>query len=242
MDIKFGRLVPETWTHVEKYPFKKLTLESPLTVERRIKVPALRSYYDQGQYGACVGFSSSWMMSIYNSPPTEKYDAMWLYHQAQLNDNDPFTDPTYDNGTYVWAAFDVLKKQGHRRVFKDREGDPLLSNGIKSYYWCKSVDEIRTAISLKRPVVFGINWYNEFMNPIKKDGEDYIGTKSLGSILGGHAICCYGASDKRESFRLINSWGLAYPLVWITYKTVERLIKEDGEFCVAIDNPLGKGD
>lgn len=40
------------------------------------------------------------------------------------------------------------------------------------------------------PVTIGINWYDNFDNPVEKDGRFWIGLgKNLGSIRGGHCVC-----------------------------------------------------
>lgn len=39
------------------------------------------------------------------------------------------------------------------------------------------------------PVVFGINWYTNFDNPVKVGREYVIGQGDFGRIRGGHAIC-----------------------------------------------------
>lgn len=227
----FGRRAPPDWKHVEKYPFR--LLRGAVTVpkvEKVLDLPHYRSHYNQGETNGCVGFSSSWMMSIYNR---ERYNATWLYHRACEIDGDPETTPEADIGTYVRSAFDAIRKLGHMET---EAAQPDPRNGILSFYWCTSVDEIRTAISINRPVVLGINWYEEFMKPRWRLSGYWIGTRfNLGFNLGGHAICCYGASDARQAFKLVNSWGGSYPTVWIPYEIVRSLLGNQGEAVVAVD-------
>lgn len=235
---QFGRLIPKDRSYEAKYPVGKLLGASGAvkSVERTLIIPfGLRSFYDQKSYNACTGFAASWMMSIYNCIPQQKYDALWLYHAGQENDNDPVTDPEADNGGYVWATFWALQHLGHKKL---REANPDIRDGITAYYWAKSTDDVRAAIAIGRPVVIGVNWYEEFMAPLVYKGEYWIGKRpNLGKSLGGHAICIYGSSDKRQAHRLINSWGLSYPQVWLPYATFDRLMGEDGEAVIAIDNP-----
>jgi hypothetical protein len=236
-DVKFGRLESKERSYEETYSFKSLMIPMTLKVEKILTVPTqLRNFYNQGNSNSCVGYSSSWMMSIYNNNPQQKYDAVWLYHQAQLNDDDPETMPEYDNGAYVWSAFKVLQKQGHKKI---GETNSDINDGIKSYYWCKNANDVRTAIALGRPVVLGILWYENFMKPELYNGEYWIGrnTNRLGQILGGHAILAFAASDRRQSVKLINTWGQGYPYVNVGYSLLDRLLSEGGEACVSIDNP-----
>ena len=237
MKFTLGRRVPKDRAYEDKHPLSKwagaLGVGVPKLVEKVLTLPyKLRNYYNQGGYNACVGYSASWMMSIYNCIPQQKYDGLWLYHQASLNDNDPETSPENDVGTYVWAAMWSLEHIGNR---KPKEANPDLRDGISSYYWAKNTDDVRTAISIGRPAVIGINWYNEFMLPQVLIGEYWIGKNLLTKSLGGHAICVCGASDKRQAFKLINTWGLSYPIVWLPYTVFDRLMGEYGEACVAVD-------
>ena len=48
-------------------------------------------------------------------------------------------------------------------------------------------------------------------------------------------MCLYGASDERQAFKLKNSWGPEYPLVWMPYDTLQRLIDEHGEVAIVTD-------
>jgi hypothetical protein len=239
-DIKFGRLIEKNRDYEDTYPFKSLIADlhpeqkvQPLSVERILRLPALQSYYNQGDEGACVGYSASWQTSYYNNAPLQKYDARWLYKQAQANDNNPLTDPAKDTGTFVWAAFWVLRHLGHKKL---NETKPDINDGLLSYYWGKTADDGRRAISIDRPFVIGINWYESFMQP-EKNGSDYwIGKNQLGKLCGGHAIIVRGASDVRQSLYLTSTWGWEYPSIWLSYDMFNKLMKEDGEMCVGVDN------
>lgn len=233
-DVKFGRLAPKDRWFEGFYSFTKRVSMTTKTVERVLPLPGLRTFYDQKGKSACVGYSTEWMMSIYNWG--QKYDAEWLYHRAQANDKDPYTTPEQDNGSYVWAAFWSLMHLGNQKL---TENSPDMNDGILSYYWGRGADNARTAIALGRPVVVGTNWYESFFTPDYINSEWWIGrTPNLGPLTkgGGHAYCIYGASDKRQAVKSVGTWGMVYPLVWIPYEIVDRLIREDGEMTVAIDN------
>lgn len=100
-------------------------------------------FYDQGNEGSCVGFSSSRMMTLFNGA---RYDAPWLYHEAQKIDE--FSDTPPEEGTSVRAGFNVLRLQGHRKITSTYEGAPNLKNGISSYSWATSWDQVRHALGL----------------------------------------------------------------------------------------------
>jgi hypothetical protein len=170
------------------------------------------------------------MMSILNR---ELYDVLWLYREAQLNDEWDDTPP--GEGTSVRAALEILRTKGH----KDYDiPEPKREAGITEYRWASTVDEVRGLIALNIPVVIGVNWYSNFDNPVTYNGESWVGrTKNLGYIRGGHCVCIHGASDKRQAVRFLNSWGAAYPPTWLPYKKLQRLINEDGEVGLVTDFP-----
>lgn len=213
---------------------RNLLPTSPAPVERFLTLPnpeEYRPFYDQGTEGACVGFSCSWMMSILNR---RRYDATKLYREAQ--DCDEYHDTPPSDGTSVKAALDILRARGHWRYYAGLMRALNLRDGIAAYRWALTVDELRAAISQGTPFVLGINWYEAFDSPVFVKGGWSIGHQvNWGYVRGGHAICGYGASDKRQAFRLINTWGFDFPPVWIPYTAVQRLLNEDGEAAAVTD-------
>lgn len=229
-----GRRIPRDFAHVQKYA---LALPTVATVERILPLPPFRKLYDQGQEGACVGYGTSWAMSIHHRGPGRsfpRFDAEWLYRQAQAVDEWPETPP--QEGTSVRAAFDVLRTQGDRRIARGVECAPDLQYGVKANRWATSVDEVRAAIADGRPVTIGVSWYGAFDHP-EKVGRDYwIGRGDLGHVRGGHCVCLYGASDKRQAVKIVNNWGMSYPLVWLGYDILQRLLNEEGEAAVIAES------
>lgn len=233
------RRVPTDWRHVSRHRMR--ATPAPVTVETILNIPRqYRDEYDQGQEGACVGFSQSWMMSILNR---KLYVARRLYQEAQLVDEWDDTPPA--EGTSLRAGFDVLRTQGHWRFWAGQERPVEADEGIASNEWATTVDEIRAAIAAGIPVNLGINWYQEFGSPVEfpREGrgssrkEYYIGTRQhWGAVLGGHAITCVGASDKRQALALCNTWGMSYQfIVWLPYAAMTRLFSEEGEAGVVAD-------
>ena len=47
-------------------------------------------------------------------------------------------------------------------------------------------------------------------------------------------VCFMDASDKRQAFRTLNTWGPFYPPTWFPYAPVERLLAEQGEAVVLV--------
>jgi hypothetical protein len=229
-----GRRVPPDWKHVEKYAYRSIAPRAVDRVERCLSLPEYRAKYDQQREGACVGFASSWMMSILNR---RYYDARWLWNEAKTVDQWPSTNPGDNNGTSVRAAMDVLRAKGHVRLVRNHPDGPLVGDGIQTNRWATTVDEIRTAIAGGTPVTLGINWYTNFDTPERKGLNWWIGAnpKSIGRIRGGHAVCIYRASDRLQAVGIVNNWGPKVPLVLMPYATLDRLLDEDGEATLVTD-------
>ncbi|MEA2273640.1 MAG: hypothetical protein QOI98_2348 [Solirubrobacteraceae bacterium] len=227
-----GRRIPEDRNHIQKYPYAALGFATPTTVERALRLLPYSAAYNQRRTHGCVGYSSSWMMSLLNR---RRYDPVWLWNEAKLVDPFADTQPGDRSETTVRAAMDVLRAQGHRRVFGGRELDPRRSDGITVNRWATSVDEIRTSISRGTPVVLGIDWYASFDNPVRDGREWWIGRERLGRKVGGHAVCIYRASDRLNAVGIVNSWGPRYPLALMDYALLQRLLDQDGEATLVTD-------
>ena len=232
MPETLGRLVPADWRHVERYPYAAVAPATPAAVERTLALPGYRARYDQASEGACVGFASSWMMSIVNR---RFYDAPWLWNSAKAVDDWPDTNPGDDRGTSVRAAMDVLRAQGHVRIFRGRAAPPSLAEGIAENRWATTVDEVRTSVAAGTPVVLGCHWYRNFDAPQHDGGAWWIGRGDLGTVRAGHAVCIYRASDRHQAVGIVNSWGRRYPPVLMPYATLERLLGEQGEAALVTD-------
>jgi hypothetical protein len=231
-----GRREPTDWEHVERYPLRAAVPELTGPVNRSLGLPWWHKTWDQGREGACVGFGCSMMMSVLNS---RKYAPRWLWNEAKEVDEWPDTNPGDDNGTSVRAGCDVLRDQGHRRVYYGRTLPPSLAEGISENRWATSVDEVRACIAAGVPVAIGVNWYTAFDRP-EQDGTRWWAVRRgqpLGRVRGGHCVCVYGASDRLQAVRFKNSWGPDYPLALLPYTVLQRLLDEGGEATVVTDRP-----
>ena len=249
MSGELGRRVPTDFEHVDAYPLRTLIADAqhelvvpPAGTEKGLGLPWWWKTHNQGSEGACVGFGCSAMMSITNHAErlhetgrdiTYRYDSRWLYIEAQLVDEWDVTPP--EEGTSVRAGCDILRTRGHCRIQRNVAGPELLVHGIAANRWAQSIDEVRAAIFAGLAVAIGINWYSNFDNPVLHNGEYWIGRGGLGNVRGGHCTALYRFSDRREAVRQMNSWGAAYPPVWIPYDVLERLIHEYGEVAVITD-------
>lgn len=230
-----GRRTPKDFKHVEKYPLRIASAVE--SVERTLRLPRWHWDHDQGQEGACVGHGTAMERAIVNrqqaadrgdETPGVRYNPWWVWNEAKKIDEWDDTNPGDDNGTSVRAAYDVLRTQGLPFF---RSDTPRTKAGIVANRWATTVDEMRTAISEGKAVTIGVTWYSNFDYP--EDG--WIGRGSLGRVRGGHSLCVYGASDQKQGFKLKNSWGRGYPLVWIPYDTMQTLLDDYGEATLVTD-------
>lgn len=234
---ELGRRIPTDDRHIRQYPLRALAPTIPDRVERTLPLPyGLRARMDQGREGSCVGWACSWMMSILNQHAGWRpfYDARWLYHEAQAVDEWAETPP--EEGTSVRAALDVLRARGHVLIRSGKRLAPSLVEGVAENRWAQTVDELRACIAGDVPVVCGTNWYEGMDRPEQRGRDWWMPADNLGRVRGGHAWCVYAASDRREAFKMVNSWGLhGYPLTWVPYRLIERLLNEQGEATVVTD-------
>lgn len=252
-----GRRVPRDWKHVERHPFTTVAPRTVASVNKWLLLPLWHWYHDQGYEGSCVGHGVVMERAITNNrqnvlmrmfEPKRRYDPISVWDWAKSIDEWADTNPGDDEGTSVRAGYDTTRLKGLRRVSSMRlvNGVPTpvdlqpwnTAEGISTNRWAQTVDEIRTAIALNLSVVIGVNWYENFDRPVNKGRfakQWWIGEGALGNVRGGHALVIYGASDSKQAFKLKNSWGRDYPLVWMPYTTMQRLIGEYGEMALVTD-------
>lgn len=173
---------------------------------------------DQGQTGACVGFSFSHEAA---ARPVKVKDitnptGFSVYHRAQKLDDFP----------------------------DDEEGSSVLAGakaGVElgwytGYKWAFSIEDVILALGHAGPVVLGINWY-EGMEEIDEDGFVQV----YGEILGGHAILANGVNIAKKSIRLHNSWNDTWGRkgeCFLSFDGLKRLLAEEGEACIPTGRKL----
>ena len=233
----------------ELYPFS-LERSAADEVERMLRLPAWLKTHDQGREGSCVGHAVALERALTNTAELRsagrhgyrRFDPISLWRAAKAVDEWSYTKPEDDLGTSVRAAYEIASTVGLARVRSMRLGpvtgrpEPFgwrlaaqLEHGVTEYRWIRTVDGVRAAIAAGVPVAIGVNWHTGFDSPqelrtgLNRRSERWLPLPAqAGRVRGGHSVTLAGASDRREAFLLLNSWGADYPPVWLPYATMAR--------------------
>lgn len=207
-----------------KYPMRMLLRPTKLPVHRYYRLgPYLP--LDQGDTGTCVahawtGFLDAAPMMCKDAPsPYDTYRGIVATDEFTENDDEANApDANLQMGTSVRAGAKYLQGKGF----------------LKSYVWANNADEAAAwLLSGKGTLVAGTNWYYG-MSDLDRDGY----AVPEGGVLGGHSYLVIGYNRVTKSFRIINSWGKDWGTkgkCWIHHMDMDKLIKEDGEMCAAVE-------
>jgi hypothetical protein len=145
-----------------------------------------------------------------------------LYRECQLVDEWP--GENYE-GTSVRAGAKILQAEGY----------------LRTYTWAFNAFAAACHVLNVGPVVFGTNWYEGMDKPDPKSGF----IRAAGPLRGGHAYLIKGVNflklcpdGSHGAFRVINSWGRSFGdkgMAWLSFIDADRLIKEWGEACTAVE-------
>jgi hypothetical protein len=139
-----------------------------------------------------------------------------LYAAAQDRDEWDGPPPPYD-GTSVRAGAKALQELGR----------------ITAYKWAETIGDIALTLADVGPMVLGTNWYEGMM----ETGPGGL-VEPTGALVGGHAYLVDGIDLRSGVARIKQSWGREWGLggyALITLVSLERLLREDGEACIAIE-------
>ncbi len=177
---------------------------------------------NQGNTGACVGWSTSYLRSWLQYKLKGKkvrYSVRFIWLASKEIDQIEINVPFDSSGTYIRDAMKVMKKYGSapdklwpfRSQLPDsskekRIKDYAIKNRIGNYYSLRNNDERRQHLAKKGPFVVGVPVYTNWSN-ISSNG---IVPLPGGAFRGGHAILVVGYDDKKKLFKFQNSWSTSW--------------------------------
>jgi hypothetical protein len=191
------------------------TLRAAAGVESRFWYlpPAL----DQGATSSCVGHGwAAWALA---GPTTNRLPiSPWQWYLlAQEVDEWPGKEPQME-GSSVRAGAKIA----------------VSLKLASEYRWAFSVSPVVSWLLANGPVVVGTDLYEGMANPNAKTGLMTL----AGQSLGGHCYLLGGVNKRTGLIRVLNSWGRNWAQngrAWISIADMDKLIKADGEACVAVE-------
>lgn len=192
------------------------------------KLWSLSIWLDQGEEGACVGFSRA--HNLASAPRVvrgvDTVLAQRLYRLAQKHDQWP--SENYE-GSSVLGGVKAACELGL----------------VESYYWSFHIEDFLHGMTYAGPATVGCNWHRDMRDP---DERGYI--HPTGPVDGGHAILVLGQEliyggdgphniDMDKSYVIWhNSWGKSWGVqgrAKMTMREFEALSQADAEVCFSTD-------
>lgn len=235
-------------------PFSGASLPASVDLSANMPPPG-----NQGNQNSCVGWATAYALKSYqekveehrNLAPNGRLDPKMVFSPAfiyhQINNG-------RDGGSSFIDALNLLSNQGavsladmpySERDFQSPPSARLISQA-KRYridYWRQvnihDLKEVKAQLSAGYPVLIGAMIDEGFVHA--KAG--HVWRQQVGRSLGGHAMALVGYDDRRQAFKLINSWGQTWGdkgFGWIDYKFFPRVVREGYVAKDALNGPPGQ--
>ena len=200
---------------------------------------------DQGMQGSCVAWSVGYCLKSYQEKIEHNYSytgddklmsPAYIYNQIKVN-----TD--CNSGSNFNDAFDLLQKQGVCNLSQmsynsndcslrpnSFQNSSATLNKIESYKRVdiSNLDQIKTYIYQKTPVVIGVAVDQEFNEAKPNSNGRFIWQGAASSLLGYHALVVIGYNNSINAFKIQNSWGASWAnngYAWIDYNKFLSAVK-----------------
>jgi hypothetical protein len=195
---------------------------------------------DQGQQSSCTAWATGYAMRSYYegrrrnwnfSSPGQIISPAYIYNR--LHD----FRGNCDTGTPISDALNLLKTAGAPTLSEypyvetdcSRPANPEhVRNGSEfrisgwSAVDSKKPDDAKGQLSRGNPVVFGMDVSEQFENLTGSGIYD----DTTSPRTGGHAMVLVGYSERRQAFKVMNSWGTRWGdggFGWVSYRAVRQL-------------------
>lgn len=193
----------------------------PASVDNRNFCPPV---YNQGMLGACTAFSMGKGLREYlqrlNGEEQVPLSALYLYYEERVLNN----TVNEDSGATMTQGMQVLKDKGdapdadrpygwtylltYKKPNTDKANTDAAKWKVANPVQLGGLDDIKTALAAKKPVVFGFVVYQTFMSAeTQKTGKMEMPQPQQGERqVGGHAVMACGYDDERKVLIMRNSW------------------------------------
>ncbi len=195
---------------------------------------------DQGQQSSCTAWATGYAVRSYYAGKRRNWDfssAGEIISPAYIYNRVHGFRGGCDVGTPISDALNVLKTDGapplaaYPYLENDcaRPANPELvrnSSEFRISGWSAvdntKLDDAKGQLARGHPVIFGMEVSDQFENLAGR--QIYDDTSSPRS--GGHAMVLVGYSERRQAFKVMNSWGTQWGdggFGWISYRAVRQL-------------------
>lgn len=205
---------------------------------------------NQGSQSSCVGWAVAYAVKSYQ----EKKERDW-----QLGKRDTTFSPAFlynqiaagrgcpGNGSLLTDAFDVLIHQGVATLKKfpynekrcspppssiKKQASPYRIHSFRRLGTQDVVWDIKHHLNIEVPVIIGMLITDTFMKLKAGDIFDE-GQARRGKVVGGHAMTIVGYDDRKQAFKLMNSWGTGWGdggFGWVSYGVLKTAIQRGDTF------------
>jgi hypothetical protein len=211
------------WASFITQYLKSLT-PSPMPVPVPVPVPtediiwANAVQLDQKNTGHCVGFG--WAQWGNSEPVVDSFtnaDGHAIYYECKIIDG----EPEEENGSDVRSGAKAMKNRKRLNTY--------------AFADVSTLDEIKTWVRTKGPLVIGSDWTEDMFTP---DAKGFV--KPIGQVAGGHCYDLIGDIVSEGAFLFKNSWGTTWGLKGIfkmKYNDFLSLLENYGEACTSVELP-----
>lgn len=243
-DQRLGRLIPDDWEHVDKYPLSSLSED---LIPKRVPVVIGVNWYRE-----------------FDTPQKDNrfFGDYWI--------KGPLTrirgghcvclEPGGYLDSYAWYNFYDQKNEGACVGFGWSRAMSILNRTRYSAWWlwdrAKEIDQWSdtnpgdsngTSVRAAGKILAGkghVPWVNTMTGHSVTARDGYSSKLSEGilkyrwatSVDDIHRVLGNPKADKLGALPILNSWGKGYPRrVWFPDSVIDRLMREDGEFSIPTD-------
>jgi len=226
-------------------PFSGREMPSSVDLSNRMPPPG-----NQGEQESCVGWAVAYAVKSYQ----EKQEGGYSYYSNGRLDPKKVFSPAYiynqinngvDGGSYFTDALNLVSQQGvvkwsdmpyNENDYLTRPNSSQKSKA-KNYridFWrrvnIQDIKEVKAQVNAGYPVLIGAGVDRAFIDGGNKAISylPYI-WRVKGSTVGGHAMTVVGFDDKKNAFKILNSWGQDWGndgYCWIDYTLFPKVVRE----------------